>query len=110
MLPKIDGFGVCEVIRNKSDVPIIMLTALADENSQLKGFAGKIDDYIPKPFSARILLCKIDAILRRRRVSQERQELLYKNLKMDLTGHHVFCAGTEVTLTQKEFEDRKSVV
>ena len=104
MLPKIDGFGVCEVIRNKSDVPIIMLTALADEKSQLKGFAGKIDDYIPKPFSARILLCKIDAILRRRRVSQERQELLYKNLKMDLTGHHVFCAGTEVTLTQKEFE------
>ena len=104
MLPKIDGFGVCEVIRNKSDVPIIMLTALADEKSQLKGFAGKIDDYIPKPFSAKILLCKIDAILRRRRVSQERQELLYKNLKMDLTGHHVFCAGTEVILTQKEFE------
>ena len=104
MLPKIDGFGVCEVIRSKSDVPIIMLTALADEKSQLKGYAGKIDDYIPKPFSAKILLCKIEAILRRRRASDEGEQLIYKNLKMDLTGHHVFCDGTEVVLTQKEFE------
>lgn len=104
MLPKIDGFGVCEVIRSKSDVPIIMLTALADEKSQLKGYAGKIDDYIPKPFSAKILLCKMEAILRRRRASDEGEQLIYKNLKMDLTGHHVFCDGTEVVLTQKEFE------
>ena len=50
MLPKIDGYGVCEVIRQKSQVPIIMLTALSDEENQLKGFEQQIDDYIPKPF------------------------------------------------------------
>ena len=104
MLPKIDGFGVCEVIRSKAEVPIIMLTALADEKNQLKGYAGKIDDYIPKPFSAKILVCKIEAILPRRCASDEGEQLIYKNLKMDLTGHHVFCDGTEVVLTQKEFE------
>ena len=57
MLPKIDGYGVCEVIRQKSKVPIIMLTALSDEENQLRGFEQQIDDYIPKPFSPKILLC-----------------------------------------------------
>ena len=65
MLPKIDGYGVCEVIRKRSQVPIIMLTALSDEGNQLRGFEQQIDDYIPKPFSPKILLCKISAILRR---------------------------------------------
>ena len=65
MLPKIDGFGVCEVIRQKSQVPIIMLTALSDEENQIRGFEQQIDDYIPKPFSPKILLYKIAAILRR---------------------------------------------
>ncbi len=51
MLPKIDGYGVCEVIRKRSQVPIIMITALSDEENQLKGFEQQIDDYIPKPFS-----------------------------------------------------------
>ena len=68
MLPKIDGYGVCEVIRKRSQVPIIMLTALSDEENQLRGFEQQIDDYIPKPFSPKILLCKIAAILRRRTV------------------------------------------
>ena len=66
MLPKIDGYGVCEVIRKRSQIPIIMLTALSDEENQLRGFEQQIDDYIPKPFSPKILLCKIAAILRRR--------------------------------------------
>ena len=81
LLPKIDGYGVCEVIRQKSQVPVIMLTALADEDNQLKGFEQQIDDYIPKPFSPKILLCKIAAILRRG------------------TSHR----GKEVVLTSKEF-------
>ena len=62
MLPKIDGYGVCEVIRQRSQVPIIMLTALSDEENQIKGFEQQIDDYIPKPFSPKILLYKIAAI------------------------------------------------
>ena len=81
MLPKIDGYGVCEVIRQKSQVPIIMLTALSDEENQLKGFKQQIDDYIPKPFSPKILLCKIAAILRRRTTENQNPSLLtYKEL------------------------------
>lgn len=104
MLPKIDGYGVCEVIRRRSQVPIIMLTALSDEENQLKGFEQQIDDYIPKPFSPKILLCKIAAILRRRTVENQNQSLLtYKELSMDIDGFHVYQNGNEVVLTSKEF-------
>ena len=104
LLPKIDGYGVCEVIRQKSQVPIIMLTALADEDNQLKGFEQQIDDYIPKPFSPKILLCKIAAILRRGTSENQNQSMLtYKELSMDIDGFHVYHRGKEVILTNKEF-------
>ena len=94
MLPKIDGYGVCEVIRKRSQVPIIMLTALSDEENQLRGFEQQIDDYIPKPFSPKILLCKIAAILRRRTAENQNQSLLtYKELSMDIDGFHVYQSG-----------------
>ena len=104
MLPKIDGYGVCEVIRKRSQVPIVMLTALADEENQLRGFEQQIDDYIPKPFSPKILLCKIEAILRRRTTENQKQSLLiYKELSIDIDGFHVYQSGNEVILTSKEF-------
>lgn len=109
LMPKIDGFGVCELIRRESDVPIIMLTALDEESYQMKGFDMKADDYITKPFSIPILLRKIAAILRRTQ-KENQQILFYKTLKMDVTGHHVYLSDTEnteqteVELTQKEFE------
>ena len=104
MLPKIDGYGVCEVIRQKSQVPIIMLTALSDEENQLKGFEQQIDDYIPKPFSPKILLCKITAILRRGTAEKINPSLLiYKELSMDIEGFHLYHKGSEVVLTSKEF-------
>ena len=104
MLPKIDGYGVCEVIRKRSQVPIVMLTALADEENQLRGFEQQIDDYIPKPFSPQILLCKIEAILRRRTTENQKQFLLiYKELSIDIDGFHVYQSGNEVVLTSKEF-------
>ena len=94
MLPKIDGYGVCEVIRKRSQIPIIMLTALSDEENQLRGFEQQIDDYIPKPFSPKILLCKIAAILRRRTAENQNQSLLtYKELRMDIDGFHVYQSG-----------------
>ena len=94
MLPKIDGYGVCEVIRKRSQVPVIMLTALSDEENQLRGFEQQIDDYIPKPFSPKILLCKIAAILRRRTAENHNQSLLtYKELRMDIDGFHVYQSG-----------------
>lgn len=104
MLPKIDGYGVCEVIRKRSQVPIIMLTALSDEGNQLRGFEQQIDDYIPKPFSPKILLCKISAILRRRIAENQKCPLLtYRKLSMDIDGFHVYHSGNEVVLTSKEF-------
>ena len=104
MLPKIDGYGVCEVIRKRSQVPIIMLTALSDEGNQLRGFEQQIDDYIPKPFFPKILLCKISAILRRRTAENQKRPLLtYRKLSMDIDGFHVYHSGNEVVLTSKEF-------
>ena len=94
MLPKIDGYGVCEVIRKRSQVPVIMLTALSDEENQLRGFEQQIDDYIPKPFSPKLLLCKIAAILRRRTAENHNQSLLtYNELRMDIDGFHVYQSG-----------------
>ena len=65
MLPKIDGYGVCELIRKQSDVPIIMLTALSGKEDHIKGLDLQVDDYITKPFSMPVLLRKIAAVLRR---------------------------------------------
>lgn len=105
MLPKINGFGVCEVIRQKSQIPIIMLTALSDEKNQLKGFEQQIDDYIPKPFSPQILLYKIAAILRRGTSNNlPNTTIIYKDLIMDIEGFHVYYQKNEIFLTQKEFE------
>ena len=104
MLPGMDGFEVCRKVREKSQVPIIMLTALSDEENQLRGFEQQIDDYIPKPFSPKILLCKIAAILRRRTAENQNPSLLtYKELSMDVDGFHVYQGGNEVVLTSKEF-------
>ena len=70
----------------------------------MRGFEQQIDDYIPKPFSPKILLCKIAAILRRRTVETQNQSLLtYKELSMDVDGFHVYQGGNEVVLTSKEF-------
>ena len=104
MLPGMDGFEVCRKVREKSQVPIIMLTALSDEENQLRGFEQQIDDYIPKPFSPKILLCKIAAILRRRTAENQNPSLLtYKELSMDVDGFHVYQGENEAVLTSKEF-------
>lgn len=114
MMPKIDGFGVCELIRRESDVPIIMLTALDEEEYQIRGLDLEADDYITKPFSMPVLLRKIAAMLRRTHKEEEQQQICYQSLILDLTGHHVYVLigdhdgipgeRTEVELTQKEFE------
>lgn len=106
MLPKIDGFGVCELIRRQSQVPIIMLTALGGEEEQIRGLDLQVDDYIIKPFSMPILIRKIAAVLRR---SGQRQEeglgiIAYQNLVLDLDNYSATVGGTAYELTQREFE------
>ncbi len=110
LLPKFNGYEVCKTIREESDVPIIMLTALGSEQNQLKGFDFRIDDYIPKPFSMPILLRKIDAVLRRTGGKGISKQIRYKILVMDLDGHKVYTCGQAVDLTQREFELLKTLL
>lgn len=106
MLPKIDGFKVCEKIREYSNVPIIMLTALGDELNQIRGYKQQADDYIPKPFSPKVLLYKIDRMLQRYNpISDgETQRIEYQDIYMDVEGYHIFYKKEEISLTQKEFD------
>ncbi len=105
MLPKIDGYGVCEVIRQKSDVPIIMLTALDGEENQIKGLDLQVDDYITKPFSMPILIRKIAAVLRRSAKQQDISHTIsYKKLTLDLDAYKVYAGEESIDLTPREFE------
>lgn len=106
MLPKIDGFTVCELIRKQSQVPIIMLTALNGEEEQIKGLDMQVDDYITKPFSMPILIRKIVAVLRRSVMipDREHQTISYKNLILDLDSYSASVNGESYELTQREFE------
>ena len=105
MLPKIDGFTVCEMIRKNSNIPIIILTALTDEESQLKGFDKLADDYITKPFSMPVLLKHIEAIFRRTNNSNENTSILkYKNIILNTENYEVYVDNQKVTLTFREYE------
>ena len=101
MLPKIDGFGVCELIRRQSQVPVLMLTALEGEAQQLRGFSLDIDDYVTKPFSMPVLLEKIRVILRRRGGAEEEDCLRYRDLTVDLDAREVLLAGRRLELTAR---------
>ena len=106
MLPKIDGFGVCELIRKQSQVPIIMLTALGGEEEQIRGLDLQVDDYITKPFSVPILIRKIAAVLRRSSQTQEEghETIACRNLSLDLDNYTATVDGIAYELTQREFE------
>lgn len=105
MMPKIDGYTVCEMIRNKSNTPVILLTALDDEESQMKGFDLLADDYITKPFSMPLVIKRIEAVLRRFDGQTDDSAVLsHKNIQLDLENYKVFVSGSEVLLTAREFE------
>ena len=106
MLPKIDGFTLCELIRKQSQVPIIMLTALNGEEEQIKGLDLQVDDYITKPFSMPVLIRKLAAVLRRSNQGkdEENQTINYRNLILDLDSYIATVDGNSYELTQREFE------
>ena len=106
MLPKIDGFSVCEFIRKKSQIPIIILTALNGEKEQIKGLDLQVDDYITKPFSMPVLVRKIAAVLRRasKTSEQEHKTISYDNLILDFDDYTASVNGISYELTQREFE------
>ena len=106
MLPKMDGFEVCQQIREFSDVPIIMLTAKGDDMDKILGLDYGADDYITKPFNILEVKARIKAIMRRGRKQEEKtsSNILEKNgMKIDRANKRVFIEGQEVNLTAKEF-------
>ena len=106
MLPKIDGFSVCELIRKQSQIPIIMLTALSGEEEQIRGLDLQVDDYITKPFSMPVLVRKIAAVLRRSNHQKDDKHftISYQNLVLDLDSYTAIMGGNTYELTQREFE------
>ena len=104
MMPKMDGFEVCREIRQTSQVPIIMLTAKGDERDELQGFQLGVDEYITKPFSPKILVARVEAVLRRTNKEEETELLEYGGIVVDKTAHSVTIDGKPVDLSFKEFE------
>lgn len=105
LLPKVDGFAVCELIRKESKVPIIMLTALDDDDSQMKGFDVLADDYITKPFSMPLVVRRIEAVLRRTdEQPQDTSVIQYKNICLDTESYEVCVDSKSIALTTREFD------
>ncbi|MEY2932007.1 MAG: hypothetical protein RL033_2756 [Pseudomonadota bacterium] len=104
MMPGMDGLSVLRKIREKSDVPVIMLTAKGDETDRVVGLELGADDYLPKPFSPRELLARLRAVVRRTRVQGERRQLSVSGVSADLESRRVERAGRNVELTGLEFD------
>lgn len=104
MMPKLDGWQVCQEIRAYSKVPIIMLTAKSEERDELKGFQLGVDEYISKPFSPKILVARIEAILRRTNQAGSEEKLSCGGIEVDKAAHQVWIDGQPVDLSFKEFE------
>ena len=102
MMPKLDGYETLRAIRNESKVPVILLTAKGEENDQIKGFMSGADDYIQKPFSPKILIARINAILRRNDTSNEVVEAC--GIKIDKSSHQIYVDDEPVEFSFKEFE------
>ena len=104
MMPKMDGWQVTREIRQFSKVPIIMLTARGDERDELLGFNLGVDEYISKPFSPKILVARVEAILRRAGVTGQDETIEAGGIRIDKSAHQVLIDGKSVELSFKEFE------
>lgn len=105
MMPKMNGWEVCREVRENSKVPIIMLTAKSDESDELMGFDLGVDEYISKPFSPKILVARVEAILRRTNQIGDSSQIKKAGLiVLDKTAHEVAIDGKSVELSFKEFE------
>ena len=104
MMPKMNGWDVCREIRESSKTPIIMLTAKSEESDELLGFELGVDEYISKPFSPKILVARVNAILRRANVLSGGDEIDAGGIVIDKAAHQVKIDGKEIELSFKEFE------
>ena len=104
MMPKMDGWQVCREVRQSSKVPIIMLTARSEERDELQGFDLGIDEYISKPFSPKILVARVEAVLRRTHGIDASSVMDAGGIEIDKSAHMVKTDGKEIDLSFKEFE------
>lgn len=104
MMPHMDGLEVCRRLRAQSNVPIVMLTARGDESDRVVGLELGADDYVPKPFSARELLARIRAVLRRARPDVQAERLQVGDLRADISGRVASLGQTDIDLTGLEFD------
>ncbi len=104
MMPKLDGYQASKEIRKMSNVPIIMLTAKSNEIDELKGFEIGVDEYITKPFSPKILVARVGAVLKRSITTEDEQIISVGGIKMDIAAHQVYVDDELVGLSYKEFE------
>lgn len=112
MMPRLDGHSLCKMIRSiDKEVSIIFLTALGDEENEIKGFDLNADDYISKPFSFNILIKRVEAVLRRKNKEKSEDEVLkFEGLKLDLQTFKSYIDGEEIELTLKEFNILKLMI
>lgn len=110
MMPNLDGYAVCKMIRQSSNVPIIFLTALNEESNQVKGFELECDDYITKPFSFNLLIKRVEAILRRSIKSNYNNTINFEKLKLNLSTYSVQIGDENIELTLKEFNILKTLI
>lgn len=103
MMPKMDGWETCREIRQYSQIPIIMLTARGSENDELRGFELGVDEYIAKPFSPKILVARVQALLRRTNLANE-ENLEYGGIVLNRAAHEVIIDEEKIDLSFKEFE------
>lgn len=104
MMPILDGYSTLKKIRRVSQIPVIMLTAKSTERDELQGFELGVDEYITKPFSPRILVARIDAILRRRLPDNDEEVIKYGGIEIDKKAHTVLIENNNLELSFKEFE------
>ena len=104
MLPDMDGFALCQEIRKDYLFPIIMLTAKGNEHDELQGFELGVDEYITKPFSPKILVARVEAILRRTNLLASEEAMEAGGIELNKSAHRVLIDGVDVELSYKEFE------
>ena len=111
MMPRMDGYALTNLIREESNVPIVMLTALNDEEDQIRAFDEKVDDFISKPFSFALLIKRVEAILRRcSREAGESSSLQFENITLNEDTYKALVDGEDIELTLKEFNILKLLI
>ncbi|MPQ42972.1 response regulator transcription factor [Clostridium tarantellae] len=104
MMPKLDGFNVCKEIRKVSTIPIILLTAKSEEEDKLFGYDIGADDYITKPFSTKVVVAKVKALLKRINLPKDENIVDYSGLKINKVSHQVLIENEEIYLSPKEYD------